>query len=204
MPVIGILRRMPEEDIMPILKAYREAGFTTIEITIDTVNSERFIADAIKEFGETLNIGAGTVLDKKDLDTSIKAGAQFVVTPMVNEDLITECVKMDVPVFPGAYTPTEIFYAWKSGASMVKVFPAGEAGMDYIRALKGPLKDIRLLPTGGISINNANDYFRAGAEGLGVSTGLFKPDLIRKKDWEKLREHLLLFHQAIQSREPVS
>lgn len=199
-PVVGILREVSTEDADAILPLFIESGFTTIEIPINSDNSASLISRLVQHFGDKLNIGAGTVMDMEDLHTALDAGAGFIVTPIVAEEVIQYCERERIPVFPGAFTPTEIAKAWKAGASMVKVFPADELGPGYIKALKAPLKEIKLLPTGGISINNAHEYFSAGAQGLGVSTGLFKTELIRNKDWTKLREHLSLFYQAIQNR----
>lgn len=199
-PVIGILREVSEDDADIILPIFIESGFTTIEIPINSDNSASLISRLVQRFGDKLNIGAGTVTDLQELHKALGAGACFIVTPIVAEDVIQYCEKERIPVFPGAFTPTEIAKAWNLGASMVKVFPADELGAGYIKAMKAPLKHIKLLPTGGISIDNAREYFVAGAAGLGISTGLFKAELIRNKDWTKLREHLLLFHQTIQNR----
>lgn len=199
-PVVGILRDVSMADADRILPLYIEAGFTTIEVPVNTEDSVLLISRLVQHFGDKLNVGAGSVIDLQDLHKALDAGACFVVTPVVDEEVIRYCASESIPVFPGAFTPTEIVKAWRSGAAMVKVFPAGESGPDYIKALKAPLKNIKLLPTGGISIKNANDYFLAGAQGLGVSTGLFKSELIRNKDWTKLREHLFAFYQVIQNR----
>src|SRR5690606_7716744 len=200
LPVIGILRDVSLEDAEIILPLFIEAGFTTIEVPINSKDAEELIHKLTLHFGEKLNIGAGSVIDLSDLDKAFAAGAEFIVTPVVDEKVITSCVSKGIPVFPGAFSPTEIAKAWKLGATMVKVFPADEMGPRYIKALKAPLKHIKLLPTGGISIENANDYFLAGAEGIGVSTGLFKSELIKNKDWDRLGEHLRSFHQIIGDR----
>ncbi len=200
LPVIGILRDVSVDDAAVILPLFIEAGFTTIEVPINSEGAGQLIQNLILHFGKKLNIGAGSVIDLSDLDKALAAGAGFIVTPIVDEKVIGSCVDKGVPVFPGALTPTEIAKAWKLGAAMVKVFPADEMGPRYIKALKAPLKHIKLLPTGGISVENANDYFLAGADGLGVSTGLFKSELIRNKDWDRLREHLRSFRQIIGDR----
>ncbi|NGM60867.1 bifunctional 4-hydroxy-2-oxoglutarate aldolase/2-dehydro-3-deoxy-phosphogluconate aldolase [Sphingobacterium sp. SGG-5] len=200
LPVVGILRDVSLEDAMMILPLFIEAGFTTVEVPINSEGAEKLIQHLAQHFGEKLNIGAGTVIDLSDLDRALAAGSGFIVTPVVDEQVIESCVDKGISVFPGALTPTEIVKAWKLGATMVKVFPADEMGPRYIKALKAPLKHIKLLPTGGISVENANDYFLAGAEGIGVSTGLFKSELIRNKDWQGLREHLLSFRRIIGDR----
>ncbi|NGF56402.1 bifunctional 4-hydroxy-2-oxoglutarate aldolase/2-dehydro-3-deoxy-phosphogluconate aldolase [Parapedobacter sp. SGR-10] len=200
LPVVGILRDVSMEDAARILPLYVEAGFTTIEVPINCDNAEQLIQYIVSNCGDRLNVGAGSVIDVSDLDKALGAGACFIVTPVVDEEVISSCVGQGIPVFPGAFSPTEIAKAWKLGATMVKVFPADELGIGYIKALKAPLKGIKLLPTGGISIDNARSYFKAGAQGVGVSTGLFKSELIRNKDWDRLRAHFVAFYQAVQNR----
>lgn len=196
-PVIGILRDVRTEDAEKIIPLYVEVGFTNVEVTINSQDAENLINKLVKDFGERLNIGAGSVLDVRDLQRALDAGANFIVTPNTDEEVIRTCVDKGIPVFPGAFSPTEIVKAWKLGATMVKVFPAEQFGLPYIKALKAPLKHIKLLPTGGVTIENAKDYFLVGVDGLGVSTGLFKSDLIKNKYWGKLREHLDVFYKII-------
>lgn len=197
LPVIGILRDVSLEDAEIILPLFIDAGFTTIEIPINSENAEVLIHQLVKEYGKILNIGAGSVINLIDLEKSLYAGASFIVTPVVDEEVITYCVDKGIPVFPGALSPTEIVKAWKLGATMVKVFPANEMGHGYIKALKAPLKTVKLLPTGGISIDNAKSYLDAGSDGLGVSSGLFKTELINKRNWEELKQHLKSFCKII-------
>lgn len=199
-PVVGILRDVSMEDADQILPLYIEAGFTTMEIPINCDNAERLIRAIVSRFGDKLNVGAGSVIDVSDMEKALDAGACFIVTPVVDEEVIRRCVAEDIPVFPGAFSPTEIVKAWKLGATMVKVFPAEELGLGYIKAMKAPLKSIQLLPTGGVSIENVQSYFQAGAQGVGVSTGLFKFELIRNKDWSRLQDHFVSFYQMVQTR----
>jgi len=200
MPIIGILRDIRIEDAKIIVPLYVQAGFTNIEITINSEGAETSIHRLVQEFGTKVNIGAGTVLDLLDLKKALDAGANFIVTPSTDEEVIRACAKEGIPIFPGAFTPTEIVKAWQLGATMVKVFPAEQLGLDYIKALKAPLKQIKLLPTGGIYIGNVREYFHAGVHGLGISSGLFPSQLIRDKDWKGLREHLHAFYHTIQDR----
>ena len=133
LPVVGIIRGMCMEDVMDILPLYVNAGFTTIEFTLNTPDVISIIQAAQHEYNGRLNIGAGTVCDRNDLDKALKAGAQFIVAPIVNEEVMKECVELSIPVFPGAYTATEIYKAWSLGAEMVKVFPATSLGPAYIK-----------------------------------------------------------------------
>ena len=187
MPIIGIMRHFPEQQLGPVLQAFVSAGFTTLEITMNSDNATQTISSLKAEWGERLNIGAGTVCTMKDLDTALEAGAQFIVSPIVRKKIIRACVKKGIPVFPGALTPTEIYSAWNWGATMVKVFPAGRLGPGYIKDILEPLKDIKLIPTGGINPHNFIDYLTMGASGAGMASALFPKEMIVDGKWEELR-----------------
>lgn len=192
-PVIGIVRNIPPEVLKEILPLYAEAGLTTVEITMNSPGAEEMIAYGVENFGDSLNIGAGTVCTKDDLEKALDAGAQFIVTPVIRKKIIRFCVKQEVPVFPGAFTPSEIYEAWSLGATMVKVFPAKTLGPGYIKDVKAPLNQIKLLPTGGMDLENIDSFKKAGADGFGVGSPLFKTDLIDQKDWNGLKEHFKKF-----------
>lgn len=188
MPVIGIMRNVAPRIIEKIVPLYQKAGLTTLEITMNSDEAPQIIRSLSTQYPD-LNIGAGTVLEMADLESAIEAGASFIVTPILNEEVITYCVQNEIPVFPGALTPTEIYKAWKLGASAVKVFPATQFGTAYLKELKGPLSKINLLPTGGISIENIEGFFKAGAVGVGMGSTLFDKKLILKRDFESLYSH---------------
>lgn len=189
-PVVGIIRGLQPDDITQILPAYLDAGLTTIEITMNTAGATSMIRNAVQHHAEGLNIGAGTVCTLDDLDRAVEAGAQFIVTPVISKKVIKACVKRGIPIFPGAFTPSEIYKAWDLGASMVKVYPATSLGPEYIKDVKAPLNQLRLMPTGGISLDNMAAYFNAGADGLGIGSHLFDKALIQAKNWDGLRAHL--------------
>jgi 2-dehydro-3-deoxyphosphogluconate aldolase/(4S)-4-hydroxy-2-oxoglutarate aldolase len=192
-PIIGIVRNISLGDVIEILPVYAEAGLNTIEITMNTADAEEIIQYAKDHFTGILNVGAGTVCTKQDLKKALDAGAQFIVTPITRRKIIRYCVKREVPIFPGAFTPSEIYEAWSQGASMVKVFPASTLGANYIKDLKAPLNDVKLVPTGGISLDNIVSFRKAGADAFGVGSPLFNKDLIREKDWNGLKEHFKKF-----------
>jgi 2-dehydro-3-deoxyphosphogluconate aldolase/(4S)-4-hydroxy-2-oxoglutarate aldolase len=197
LPVVGILRDVSKEDVAQILPRYLQAGFTTIEIAMNTPNAENIIIRALQEHGDSLNIGAGTVCNLDDFEKACEAGSQFIVTPILDEQVINACVKESIPIFPGAYTPTEIYKAWNMGAGMVKVFPAASLGTAYLKELQGPLRQIKLLPTGGINIDNCIDFLSAGATGLGIGSQLFDKIMIRTKNWDALADHFGKFFEKI-------
>jgi len=187
-PIIGIMRNLAAGRIIQIASLFAEAGLTNLEITLNSPGAPELIRELAKVFKDKINIGAGTVCSLGELDTALSAGAAFIVTPVVNEEIIQKCVSMAIPVFPGAYTPTEIYRAHVLGAAMVKVFPASALGPAYIRELSGPFPHFKLLPTGGISVENMEDYIKAGAKGLGIGSHLFPAELIQQERWYDLRQ----------------
>ena len=193
MPLIGILRGFPSEKMNKMGELYAQAGLTTLEITMNTEGATDTIASLVQALGDKLNIGAGTVCNMKELDQALGAGAQFIVSPIIDEDVIQRCVELDVPVFPGAYTPTEIYRCWALGATMVKVFPAGKLGPDYIKEVLAPLNQIQLLPTGGISLDNMEAFIKAGAKGFGIGSALVPKQLVENEEWEALSQHFNQF-----------
>ncbi|MBN7813347.1 bifunctional 4-hydroxy-2-oxoglutarate aldolase/2-dehydro-3-deoxy-phosphogluconate aldolase [Algoriphagus sp. H41] len=195
-PVVGIIRGMGFQDVRRIAKAYLEAGFTTLEVTMNTDAACELIRDLGQEFSQ-LNIGAGTVCSERDLDQALAAGAQFIVTPIVDVAVIRKCVDLEIPIFPGAYTPTEIYQAWSAGAPAVKVFPATQLGPSFIKDVLAPLDQVRLLPTGGVDIHTIRAFFEAGAVGVGMGGSLFDSQLIQKGEFEKLKEHFVAIKAAI-------
>ena len=197
MPIVGIVRNISMDDYREILPVYIEAGLTNIEVTLNTPGASEMIAYANTKYGQQLVTGAGTVCDEEDLRKALDAGARFIVTPITDTTVIEECSKQSIPVFPGAFTATEIYTAWKSGASMVKVFPAGSVGPQYIKDIRGPLNQVKLMPTGGVDLANIREFFKAGASAAGIGSKLFEPTMIKEKKWTELLHHFSAFVQAI-------
>jgi len=187
-PVVGIVRGLGIDVVKKIALAYEEAGFYTIEITMNTPDVATIIGELRADFPE-LNIGAGTVCNLEQLEVAINAGAQFIVTPIIDEAVIEKCIASNIPVFPGAYTPTEIYKAWSLGASAVKVFPATQLGPQYMKDVLAPLNDIKLVPTGGVSLNNINSFYSAGVVGVGMGSSLFDHNMISRNDFKGLKSH---------------
>lgn len=192
-PIIGILRNFPIGQIEKMAECYAGVGLTNLEVTMNSKDAAETIFALKKTMEGRLNIGAGTVCTLEDLDRALEVGSEFIVTPVVEEKIIQKCVENSIPVFPGAYTPTEIYRAWSLGASMVKVFPATKLGPEYIKQVLAPLNQIKLLPTGGVSIENLEDFFLAGAKGVGVGSHLIPGDLVEKNEWELLSLHFSKF-----------
>ncbi|EON76734.1 4-hydroxy-2-oxoglutarate aldolase / 2-dehydro-3-deoxyphosphogluconate aldolase [Lunatimonas lonarensis] len=188
MPLVGILRNMPTESLEEIAKCMIKAGISTMEITFNSPGALASIRKMVDTYGDRLNIGAGTVCNLNEMHQALDAGAQFIVMPISDDDVVNYCVIHKIPVFPGAYTPTEIYRAWQMGATMVKVFPAGTLGPTYIKDVLAPLNEIKLMPTGGVTLENLGDYFKAGASGVGLGTGLTPKNLVLEKDWKGLEK----------------
>jgi len=187
-PIVGILRNVPLLKVLKIAKTCLDSELYTIEITMNTPGAAEIIAALRLDFPE-LNVGAGTVCSMQDLNIAITAGAQFIVTPIIDESVIRSAVSQNVPIFPGAYTPTEIYKAWSLGASAVKVFPATQLGTQYLKDVLAPLNQIKLLPTGGVTSANIESFFQAGAVGVGMGSSLFDKVLINNEDFEGLKKH---------------
>jgi 2-dehydro-3-deoxyphosphogluconate aldolase/(4S)-4-hydroxy-2-oxoglutarate aldolase len=192
-PIVGIVRNISLDDLKVILPIYERAGLTTIEITLNTPQAAQLIRYAKDHFGTNLNVGAGTICDLQDLEVALDAGASFIVTPILDPEVIKRCVQLRIPVFPGAYTPTEIYTAWKLGATMVKIYPATALGSVYIKELKAPLNGLKVLPTGGVGLSNMAEFFQCGADGVGIGGQLFDQKLISAQDWVALEVHFRAF-----------
>lgn len=195
-PVVGIVRGIPLEKVLKIAEVYVESGLTTIEITMNTEGATEIITALRKRFPQ-LNVGAGTVCSLLDLTNAVNAGAQFIVTPIIDAEVIEKSVELNIPIFPGAYTPTEIYNAWKLGASAVKIFPATQLGTQYIKDIAAPLNKIKLLPTGGVSVSNINSFFQSGAIGVGMGSSLFDKKMVDEENFEGLKKHFITIKNQI-------
>ena len=187
MPVMGIIRNLRHEELECAVPAYVKAGFTAIEVTLNTPEFVEMM-NSIREWSKgNLMVGTGTIRSLKDLDLAVDAGAEFIVTPVLNREVMKRCADLSIPFFPGAFTPTEIAEAHDAGALMVKVFPAAQLGPEFIKNIKAPMPEIKLMPTGGIQIESLEAYCKAGADGFGLGTPLFTGDLLRQRNslaWE--------------------
>lgn len=197
LPVLGIMRGVELDLIEPLMEAVVNAGLETIEITMNTKGAAEAIKKAIRSSGKRLTIGAGTVIDEKSLKSAIDAGASFIVMPVLIKDIVGYCVKNKIPVFPGALTPQEIYDAWTSGATMVKVFPSGFFGPAYFKEIKGPFNDIELLACGGVTPENIKAYFENGASAIAFGASVFRKDWLAKKDFKSITGRVKDYLSAI-------
>jgi 2-dehydro-3-deoxyphosphogluconate aldolase/(4S)-4-hydroxy-2-oxoglutarate aldolase len=190
MPVIGILRNFSLTEIEAILPYYKKAGFTMLEVTMNSSKVLEIISHLANNNSD-LNIGAGTVCNMEDLIAAIQAGASFIVTPIMDVNVMHYCKEHKIPVFPGAFTPSEIFNAAQLGATAVKIFPATALGPVYVKDVLAPMSTLKILPTGGVSIDNIESYFKAGAIGVGMGGSLFDEKMIANKDYDSLYHHFV-------------
>lgn len=183
LPVLGILRCSGEIPMEELIETIISSGLETIEITMNSHSASSLIERSIRAARGRLMIGAGTVLNMNILKSALRAGASFVVSPTLVDDVAKHCVKNAIPVFPGALTPQEIYNAWRAGATMVKVFPVGVFGPSYIKEVKAPLNDIELLACCGVTQNNIGEYFLSGASAAAFGGSIFNEDSIVKRDF---------------------
>jgi 2-dehydro-3-deoxyphosphogluconate aldolase/(4S)-4-hydroxy-2-oxoglutarate aldolase len=179
--IVPVVRASSADEAMKAIDAIREGGINVLEITMTVPGAIEVIREVSQKYGDEVVVGAGTVLDPETAIKCIDAGAIFVVSPALNVDTIAACIEAGVPVMPGSLTPTEVVMAWNAGADMVKIFPAGAVGgPSYLKNLKGPLPQIKMIPTGGVSLATAADFIKAGAAALGVGTDLVDVKAIRE------------------------
>jgi len=194
--VLGIIRVEKVEDLVRIAQALHAGGLSCLEITMTTPGALRAIEEVREELSEVL-MGAGTVLDAATARQAILVGAEFLVTPTVKLDVIETAHRYGVPVIPGAMTPTEILTAWEAGADMVKVFPASVLGPGFVRALRGPLPQIPLVPTGGITAENVGEFIRAGAAVVCAGGWLVDKKAVAEGRYEVLTENARRLVEAV-------
>jgi len=192
-PILGILRGVEADVLEPLLEAIINSGLGTIEIAMNTENAASLIKKCVKFSRGRLTVGAGTVLDVKILQEALDAGASFIVMPVLVKDVVSLCVKRNIPVFPGAFSPREIYDCWQAGATMVKVFPAGLLGPKYFREIKGPFRDIELLACGGVTAENMAEYFLAGASAIAFGASVFRKEWLEKSDFKSIEEAIKKF-----------
>jgi 2-dehydro-3-deoxyphosphogluconate aldolase/(4S)-4-hydroxy-2-oxoglutarate aldolase len=166
--VVAVIRGNSAEHAVAVAGALMRGGVWGIEITYSTPDCCKAIAQVVAQAPETAAIGVGTVLTLEQLSAAQSAGAQYAVSPHFDPALVAEASKRRLPMLPGAITPTEIVAAWQAGATCIKLFPGSLVGVDYVKALKGPLPHIPLMPTGGVSLDNLPDWFAAGVVAVGM------------------------------------
>ena len=196
--VIPVVRATSADEAMRAIDAIREGGVSVLEITMTVPGAIGVIEQLSKKYGNDVLVGAGTVLDPETARACMLSGAQFIVSPALNVETIACCRRYGVAIMPGALTPTEVVQAWTAGADFVKVFPAGAlGGASYLKALKAPLPQIELVPTGGVSLKTAADFIKAGASALGVGADLVDLKAIRDGQANVITERAKQFVEIV-------
>ncbi|MFB6130958.1 MAG: bifunctional 4-hydroxy-2-oxoglutarate aldolase/2-dehydro-3-deoxy-phosphogluconate aldolase [Salinigranum sp.] len=198
--VVAVLRGVDSDAVVDVAAALCEGGVGAIEVTADTPGAMEAIAEVASSLPEgEAAVGAGTVLDAETARSAMLAGAEFVVAPTLSRDVVEVCNRYGVPVAPGVMTPTEALRAYEAGADLVKVFPAATLGPGHLESLKGPLEQIPLMPTGGVTLDNVADFVGAGAACVGVGSALVDDDAVARGDFDAVAERAREFVRAVES-----
>mgnify|MGYP001176974306 FL=1 len=195
--IIAIIRGIEREHAVPVAAALLNGGITVMEVTMNTPDAPETIRELRNRFDGRLFVGAGTVVDADDWRSAVEAGASFIVTPNTDEEVIRLSAEANIPVFPGAMTPTEIVRAWKAGATAVKIFPGSSLGIGYLKELQGPLGHIPMIAVGGVTPDNIRDFLQIGCYAVGIGNYLFDRREIGEGRYDGVeRRARLLIRQA--------
>lgn len=184
--IVAVIRADNGDQLVDVCEALLAGGVQVMEVTFTVPKAAQVLEKVSEKLGERIVLGAGTVLDTETARTAILSGADFIVSPNTNVEVIKLCKRYSKAIMPGALTPTEVVTAWEAGADIVKIFPSDLTGPRYLKALHGPLPHIRLMPTGGVNLETANDFLKAGACALGVGSSLVDPKLVAAGDLKKI------------------
>jgi 2-dehydro-3-deoxyphosphogluconate aldolase/(4S)-4-hydroxy-2-oxoglutarate aldolase len=203
LPLLGILRGIDRDCLEPLVDTIVSSGLQTIEVALNTPKAYELIKDIKSQAKDKLFLGAGTVLTKDQLKRALDAGATFIVLPVLIGEVVEYCVKNKIAVFPGALTPTEIYRAWASGATMVKVFPAKVFGPAYMKEIKGPFDDIELLACGGVNPDTIQAFFSSGASAAAFGASVFKKEWIERKEFNLIKDSIQSLIKGYRSSLPT-
>lgn len=195
--VIAILRHIPFMALRQTMNALIKGGVRCVEVTANTADALSMVRFLAQEYSDQLVIGAGTILDSVTAKAFIQAGAGFLLSPSVHQDVIETAREHQVLSIPGAYTPTEIIQGYQWGGDIIKLFPAVTAGVEYIRQIRGPFANIPLLGVGGITVGNTAEYIKAGCMGVGVGSSLVNPGQVERGDFDGICQQALRFCEEV-------
>jgi len=201
--IVAIIRADSSEQLIDAAAALYEGGVTGMEVTMTTPNALQVIADVHRKFGDKVLIGVGTILDTETARMAILAGAEFVVTPVTRPEIIRLCNRYSKPIASGAFTPTECLTAHESGSDFVKLFPADQVGPTYIKNILAPMPMLRVMPTGGVTVETAGSFIKAGCVALAAGSSLVSKDVLKNGDWKKLSATAAAFVAAIAAARKV-
>jgi len=186
--LVAVVRSPDSGQLVEVARALADGGVTVVEITMSVPNALDMMRQVRQALGDRVLLGAGTILDPETARAALLAGAEYIVAPTLNLDVIRLCQRYDKLVMPGAFTPTEILTAWEAGADIVKVFPADVVGPAFFKALRGPLPQVRLMPTGGVDLTTAAAFLKAGACCLGVGSQLVEARAVAEGNFDRIRD----------------
>ena len=196
--LVTIVRATSQEEALKVVEAIRAAGVSAVEITMTVPGALQVLESLASQLGDKVLLGAGTVLDPETARLAILAGAEYLISPTLNVKVIEMTRRYGKVSIPAGLTPTEILAAWEAGADFVKVFPCGNmGGADYIKALKAPLPQIELIPTGGVTLENAADFLRAGAAAIAVGGEIVDKKAMKEKRWDVITENARKFAEVV-------
>jgi 2-dehydro-3-deoxyphosphogluconate aldolase/(4S)-4-hydroxy-2-oxoglutarate aldolase len=196
--IVAVVRSPDGAQLVEVARALVDGGVRVVEITLTVPDALEVVRQVRRALGDRILLGAGTVLDVETARAALLAGAEYLVAPTVNLEVIRLCQRYDKLVMPGAFTPTEILTAWEAGADIVKVFPAEVVGPAFFKALRGPLPQVRLMPTGGVDLSTAAAFLQAGACCLGIGSQLVEPRAVAARDFDRIRELARQYVQIVQ------
>jgi 2-dehydro-3-deoxyphosphogluconate aldolase/(4S)-4-hydroxy-2-oxoglutarate aldolase len=197
--IVAVVRSPDSQQLVEVVRALADGGVTVVEITMTVPDALGVLRQVRQTLGDRVLLGAGTILDPETARAALLAGAEYLVAPTLNLDVIRLCQRYSKLVMPGAFTPTEILTAWEAGADIVKVFPAEVVGPAFFKAMRGPLPQIRLMPTGGVDLITAADFLRAGACCLGLGSQLVEPRAVSERNFERIRDLARQYVTIVQS-----
>lgn len=184
--IVAVMRASSGELLVDVAEALAAGGVDVMEVTFTVPKATQVLERVTERLGNKVLLGAGTVLDTETARAAILSGAEFIVSPAVNLPVIELCRRYSKPILPGALTPTEVVTAWQAGADIIKIFPSELTGPGYLKALHGPLPQIRLMPTGGVNLETAQAFLSAGACALGIGGSLVDPKLVAARDFKQI------------------
>jgi len=202
--IVAIIRAADPSRLVDVAHALFDGGVSVMEVTFTVPKAERVLERVADQLGDKVLLGAGTVLDTETARMAMAAGAQFIVSPVVNLEVIRFCRRYDKLVLPGALTPTEVLAAWEAGADIVKIFPSEVTGPGYLKALAGPLPQVRLMPTGGVNLQTAAAFLQAGACALGIGGSLVDPKAVVAGDLTRITTLARQFVQIVREARGAS
>lgn len=195
---VAILRVQEADKLRKIIEAIYAGGISIIEITMTVPNAIKLIERMSEELDKNIILGVGSVLNQSIAEKAIKAGAKYVVSPVLKKEIIDASHKHDVPSMPGCFTPTEIQTAYEYGADIIKVFPADVVGMAFFKSVLAPLPHLKLMPTGGVNLTNAGDWLKAGACAVGIGSALLDKKAIAEENYSVLTQNAKTIIESIQ------